>query len=121
LGRRRRVQLVSSHVEELRPDVVVWDGDTFWSRTDGRMLTNHGDPAHGHGGDEFTALLDTAYVPVLFDLTVLGTATVTGVDDVTGVLLRVVKLVDGAEAEIVEWTELALDMPLDDALFDPLE
>jgi hypothetical protein len=43
------------------------------------------------------------------------------VDDATGVLVRVVKLVDGEQAEIMEWTHLTLDNPLDEALFAPLE
>jgi hypothetical protein len=42
------------------------------------------------------------------------------IDLSTGVLLRVVKFVDGATAEICEFTEIALDEPLDDALFSPL-
>jgi hypothetical protein len=38
----------------------------------------------------------------------------------TGVLLRVIKYVDGAVAEICEFTTIAFDEPLDDALFGPL-
>jgi hypothetical protein len=38
----------------------------------------------------------------------------------TGVLLKVIKYVDGAVAEICEFTTIALDEPLNDTLFAPL-
>ncbi len=42
------------------------------------------------------------------------------IDRKTGILLRVVKLVDDQPAEIYEFLEIALDEPLDEALFQPL-
>jgi hypothetical protein len=55
-----------------------------------------------------------------FGMVAGGEDFVLDIDRATGLLLRVTKLVDGAEAEIMEWTELTLDAPLDDALFAPL-
>ena len=49
-----------------------------------------------------------------------GTLFRLGVDLQTGVLLRVVKLVDGAEAEVCEFLDITLDAPLEDHLFTPL-
>jgi len=43
------------------------------------------------------------------------------VDVATGVLLRVVKIVDGQTAEICEFLRLDLDVDLRDALFAPLD
>jgi hypothetical protein len=42
------------------------------------------------------------------------------VDSATGVLLRVVKLVDGRVAEVCEFQEITFDEPLDPTLFAPL-
>lgn len=42
------------------------------------------------------------------------------VDLPTGILLKVVKLVDGEVAEVCEFTEITIDQPLDDSLFAPL-
>jgi hypothetical protein len=55
-----------------------------------------------------------------FGMVAGGEDFVLDIDIATGLLLRATKLVDGAEAEIMEWTELTLDAPLDDALFAPL-
>jgi hypothetical protein len=157
--RRMRVELLRRCGEELRPDVVVWVGDTFWARTGGAVLTNHGDVGRVHGGNEVLALLQPDYVAALYHLTVVGESQVTGrsccrvaareregvtererydvrgdpfgmvaggedfvldVDPVTGLLMRATKLVDGEVAEIVEWTELTLDTPVEDVLFAPL-
>lgn len=56
----------------------------------------------------------------VFDMISGGDRFRLSVDLETGVLLRVVKLVDGQPAEICEFLEIALDQPLDDALFQPL-
>lgn len=159
-GRRMRVRLQSWHGEELRPDSVLWIGNTFWARSGADVLTNDGNVDYGHGGDEVLALLEPDYVAALYDLTVLGVSTVAGrsctqvaareragvtdadrcpfrgdhfgmiaggedfvldIDGERGILLRAAKLVDGEVAEIMEWTALTLDGPLDDALFVPPE
>lgn len=69
---RRRVELLSWHGEEFRPDLLVVDGDTFWARTGTDVLTNAGDRNHTHGGDEMIALLQPGDVPVLFDVEATG-------------------------------------------------
>ncbi len=42
------------------------------------------------------------------------------VDVSTGILLKVVKVVDGEVAELCEFTDITIDEPLDDSLFAPL-
>ncbi len=56
----------------------------------------------------------------VFDMADGGDEFRLSIDIETGVLLRVVKYVDGEVAEISEFTEIAFDEPLDDALFAPL-
>ena len=56
----------------------------------------------------------------LFTMVAGGSSFRLSIDERTGVLLRVVKLVDGAAAEVCEFTEITFDEPLDDALFAPL-
>src|SRR5215203_5474706 len=71
-ARRMRVALEGASGEELRPDVVVWNGDTFWARTGRSVLTNNGDVDYGHGGDEIRALLEPDYVAALYQLRAIG-------------------------------------------------
>jgi hypothetical protein len=79
LHRRRRAELVSGRGEEIRADLVVVDGDTFWARTGDDVLTNHGNPNTSHGGaDIIDALLCPGYVPALFSLTLRGHAQLAG-------------------------------------------
>lgn len=68
LGHRRRVELLGWKGEELRADLVVIDGDSFWARTGEQVQTNGGNPHHGHGGTEAADLLQPALVPSLFHL-----------------------------------------------------
>jgi hypothetical protein len=56
----------------------------------------------------------------LFHMIAGGTEFRLSIDLLTGVLLKVIKYVDGAVAEICEFTTIAFDEPIDDALFDPL-
>jgi len=157
--RRRRAELLSWRGGEMRPDLIVIDGDAFWARTGSELLTNHGDPNFSHGGTEFAALLQPSAVPDQFALSINGRehlvaghtcASVSDsrrrdvarakpggrldpfgmiargddfalyVDLDIGVLLRVVKLVEGQSAEVCEFTELILDEVLPDGLFAPL-
>lgn len=77
--RRRRAELVAARGAELRADLLVLDGDTFWARTGGDVLTNHGNPDHSHGGAEIIdQLLCPSYVPALFSLTPHGTTQLAG-------------------------------------------
>jgi hypothetical protein len=55
-----------------------------------------------------------------FGMVAGGEDFVLDIDRATGLLLRATELVDGAAAEIMQWTELTLDAPLDHALFAPL-
>ena len=77
-GRRLRAELLDSHGEELRTDLLVVDGDFFWARTGSRLTTNHGNVDHEHGGGEVADLLTPGRVPELFELTVLGAGRVAG-------------------------------------------
>ena len=56
----------------------------------------------------------------VFHMIAGGTEFRLSIDLLTGVLLKVIKHVDGAVAEICEFTEIALDEPLNDTLFAPL-
>jgi hypothetical protein len=55
-----------------------------------------------------------------FGMVVGGDEFLLDVDLATGLLMRVTKLVDGTPAEVHEWLELELDVPLADSLFAPL-
>lgn len=55
----------------------------------------------------------------VFDMVWGGDAFRLSIDQRTGVLLRVVKLVDEQPAEVHEFLELVLDEPLDDSVFLP--
>lgn len=55
----------------------------------------------------------------VFGLMPGGEEFVLDIDVTTGILLRAVKLVHGREAEILEWTSLSLDLPLDEDTFTP--
>jgi hypothetical protein len=77
--RRRRAELLAARGAELRADLLVNDGDTFWARTGDEVLTNGGNPNHGHGGAEIIdQLLCPSYVPALFSLTSHGTTQLAG-------------------------------------------
>lgn len=56
----------------------------------------------------------------VFNMISGGTDFRLSIDLQTGVLLRVIKFVDGQTAETFEFTEITLDQPLDDSLFAPL-
>jgi hypothetical protein len=56
----------------------------------------------------------------VFDMITGGTLFRLSVDLDTGVLVRVVKLVGGVEAEICEFLDITFDEPLDEGLFTPL-
>jgi hypothetical protein len=56
----------------------------------------------------------------VFDMISGGDSFRLSVDQDFGILVRVVKFVDGQSAEIVEFIDIALDRPLDDGLFQPL-
>jgi hypothetical protein len=157
-GRRRRAQAVSRRQEDWLPDLVVFDGPTFWARSGDTVQTNSGGPLRGHGGTDIVKLLLPGRVPDGYDLTALdeqdevagrtcavvnavphppdpyghtpgsevfdmiagGTLFRLSVDVNTGVLLRVIKVVDGVDAEICEFLDVVFDEPLDDELFAPL-
>jgi len=79
--RRLRAELLSSHGADATSDLVVIDGDTFWSRTGSELLTNDGDPNVRHGGAEIVdELLCPGYVTAGFALTVDGRTTAAGRD-----------------------------------------
>lgn len=71
-GQRRRADALRRNGEEWLPDTVVIDGATFWARTGATVMTNDGDPRHGHGGADFAALLQPSRVPAGFDLAAVG-------------------------------------------------
>lgn len=157
-GKHRRAEAVSRIGDEWLPDLVVFDGDTFWARTGDAIQTNGGDPDHGHGGADFIRLLTPHEVPDGYDLTALDETEIVAerpsdivlavakapdpnayvpesevfdmisggdsfrlnVDKDTGILLRVTKLVDGHEAEVREFLEIAIDSPIPDGAFQPL-
>lgn len=157
-GKRRRIDAISRHGEEWQADTVVVDGDTFWARTGGSVVTNGGDPNYSHGGTEIVDLLLPSAVPTwfdvaptdeqelvadrpcavataspreidphgmspgseMFDMIAGGTEFRLSIDLHTGILLRVIKLVDNELAELCEFTEITLNAPLDAALFAPL-
>lgn len=56
----------------------------------------------------------------VFDMISGGDCFRLSVDRATGVLLRVVKLVDDQQAEVHEFVEIVLDEPVDDAVFEPV-
>lgn len=154
---RLRAELLTAYGVELRTEVLVVAGSTFWAQRAGAgTITNGGDPHVSHGGGEIAELLDPTTVPELFDLAVTGTDRVAGrastavtatrrpgpgphgswpdppfamisggtrfrlsVDADLGILLRVVKVVEGSDAEVTEFTALTIDDVLPDALFAP--
>jgi hypothetical protein len=56
----------------------------------------------------------------VFDMIAGGSHFRLSIDLPTGVLLKVIKLVDGEIAELCEFTKITIDEPLDDSLFAPL-
>jgi hypothetical protein len=69
----------------------------------------HPPDAHGHiPGSE------------VFNMIAGGTDFRLSIDLQTGILLRVIKFVDGQTAELCEFTEITIDRQLDDSLFAPL-
>ena len=157
-SRRRRAQTISRRGEEWLPDLVVFDGPTYWTRTGDLVQTNDGNDRRGHGGTDIANLLTPSRVPdgyhlsplheveqvagrtcvvatakprepdptgrrpgsQIFNMITGGTLFRISIDQQTGVLLRVVKLVDDIEAEICEFLDITFDAPLDEELFAPL-